>query len=239
MIDKFQSLFKFFEENTKKSYSQCLQDLFVVFFTNYIGKVGYFVEIGAADGKHFSNTFLLEALGWRGILVDPVDYDSKNIELRKSFKDKRCVYSKSGLKLKFTELIMDEMLGPGQRVSKEFSGLTSHLSDYAKTIKTKKNYDVATVSLNDLLDEYNAPNKIDYISIDTEGSEFEILSTFNFNKYDVEIFTIEHNLQSYREDIFKLLESKKYFRIPPGMFTPGFEDWYIKKDNIVLKKIGV
>ena len=100
-------------------------------------------------------------------------------------------------------------------------------------------YEVITVSLNDLLAEHKAPSKIDYISIDTEGSEFEIIKNFNFNKYDVEIFTIEHNSASYRQDIIELLESKKYFRIPPGYFTPGFEDWYIKKDNPVLKKLGV
>ena len=33
-----------------------------------------------------------------------------------------------------------------------------------------------TVSLNQLLEQYNAPNKIDYISIDTEGAEFEIIN---------------------------------------------------------------
>lgn len=239
MINKFRSLLNFFEENTHRSHSQALQDLFVIFFSNYIGKIGYFVEIGAADGKNFSNTILLETIGWQGILVDPVDYPSKNIELRKCFKDKRCVYSNSGAKLKFAELTTNEKLNTGALATKEFSGLVNHLSDYAKTFTNKKIYEVETVSLNDLLDEYIAPNKIDYISIDTEGSEFEIIKNFNFNKYDVEIFTIEHNNASYRQDIIKLLESKKYFRIPPGYFTPGFEDWYIKKDNPVLKKLGV
>ena len=87
------------------------------------------------------------------------------------------------------------------------------------------------------ISEVQQSNKI-VLKIDTEGSEFEIIKNFNFNKYDVEIFTIEHNSASYREDIIKLLESKKYYRIPSGHFTPGFEDWYIKKDNPVLKKLG-
>jgi len=237
MINKFKSLIKFFEENSHRSHSQALQDLFVIFFLNYVGKAGYFVEIGAADGKHFSNTLLLEKIGWKGILVDPVDYSGSDL-IRNSIKDKRCVYSESGLKLKFKEQTKFE-LDPEGPQTKEFSGLYNHLSDYAKNLISGLTYEVETVSLNDLLEGHGAPTKIDYISIDTEGSEFEIIKNFNFSKYNVEIFTIEHNTASYREDIIKLLESKKYFRIPPGYFTPGFEDWYMKKDNPVLKKLGV
>lgn len=238
MINKFKSLTKFFEENSHRSHSQGLQDLFVIFFLNYVGKVGYFVEIGAADGKHFSNTLLLERIGWKGILVDPVDYGSSDL-IRNSIKDKRCVYSESGLKLKFKEQEKIVTTDPNGPQSKEFSGLYNHLSDYAKNLTSGLTYEVETVSLNDLLEEHGAPTNIDYISIDTEGSEFEIIKNFNFDKYDVEIFTIEHNSASYRQDIIKLLESRKYYRIPPGHFSPGFEDWYIKKDNPVLKKLGV
>ena len=238
-IEKFDKIFDFFNLNESRSFSQGLQDLFVIFFTNYIGKVGYFVEIGAADGKHFSNTLLLERIGWKGILVDPVDYGSSDL-IRNSIKDKRCVYSESGLKLKFKEQSKFETpLDPKGPQIKEFSGLYNHLSDYAKNLTSGLTYEVETVSLNDLLEGHGAPTKIDYISIDTEGSEFEIIKNFNFSKYNVEIFTIEHNAASYREDIIKLLESKKYYRIPPGHFSPGFEDWYIKKDNPVLKKLGV
>jgi FkbM family methyltransferase len=203
-----------------------------------LGKIGYFVDIGAADGKHFSNTFILESIGWKGILVEPINYDNESMLKRNSIKDKRCVYSESGLKLKFKEQSKLEVGTDGPQ-SKEFSGLWDHLSDYAKNLTEGHVYEVTTVSLNDLLDQYVAPNKIDYISIDTEGSEFEILRTFNFTKYDVEIFTIEHNSNVYREDVIKLLESKNYFRIPSGHFTPGFEDWFIKKNNLVLKKLGI
>ena len=238
MINKFKSLTKFLDENSHRSHSQGLQDLFVIFFLNYYGKVGYFVEIGAADGKHFSNTLLLERIGWKGILVDPVDYGSSDL-IRNSIKDKRCVYSESGLKLKFKEQEKIVTTDPNGPQSKEFSGLYNHLSDYAKNLTSGLTYEVETVSLNDLLEEHGAPTNIDYISIDTEGSEFEIIKNFNFDKYDVEIFTIEHNSASYRQDIIKLLESRKYYRIPPGHFSPGFEDWYIKKDNPVLKKLGV
>jgi FkbM family methyltransferase len=237
-VEKFKNLINFINNNHQRSQSQCCQDLFVIFFTNYFGKIGYFVDIGAADGKHFSNTFVLESIGWKGILVEPINYDNESTFKRNSIKDKRCVYSESGLKLKFKEQSKIEAPSSKDPQAKEFSGLWDHLSDYAKNLTKGHVYEVTTVSLNDLLEQYAAPNKIDYISIDTEGSEFEILRTFDFTKYDVQIFTIEHNSASYREDIIKLLESKKYYRIPSGHFTPGFEDWYIKKDNPVLKKLG-
>lgn len=48
--------------------------------------------------------------------------------------------------------------------------------------KKGKNYHVETVSLLDLLNEHNAPYEIDYLSIDTEGSEFDILKAFDFKK---------------------------------------------------------
>ena len=237
-IEKFKNFKDFLDENHQRSQAQGGQDLFVIFFTNYFGKIGYFVDIGAADGKHFSNTFILESIGWKGILVEPINYDNESMLKRNSIKDKRCVYSESGLKLKFKEQSKLEGVADGMQ-SKEFSGLWDHLSDYAKNLTEGHVYEVTTVSLNDLLDQYAAPNKIDYISIDTEGSEFEILRTFDFTKYDVEIFTIEHNGNVYREDVIKLLESKNYFRIPSGHFNPGFEDWFIKKNNPVLKKLGI
>ena len=86
----------------------------------------------------------------------------------------------------------------------------------------------------------NAPNKIDYISIDTEGSEFAIITNFDFNKYDVEIFTIEHNGANFRKDVIKLLNNKQYFRLPnknQGGFVPNYDDWFIKNNNPILKKL--
>ena len=56
-----------------------------------------------------------------------------------------------------------------------------------------------TISLNSLLLKHEAPETIDYISLDTEGSEFRILSTFDFNRWDVRFFSIEHN-KAHRED---------------------------------------
>jgi hypothetical protein len=85
-----------------------------------------------------------------------------------------------------------------------------------------------------LLEEYKAPNKINYISVDTEGSEYKILKNFNFKKYEVEVFTIEHNfIESKRNNIFELMSANNYVRAFQKISQ--WDDWYIKKDNTILK----
>jgi len=91
--------------------------------------------------------------------------------------------------------------------------------------KNGRKYEVKTISLNDLLKKYSAPNLIDYLSIDTEGSEFEILNAFDFDTYSIKIITCEHNYSDNREKIFKLLTSKGYER--KYVEVSDFEDWYV------------
>jgi hypothetical protein len=88
-----------------------------------------------------------------------------------------------------------------------------------------KKYEVRTISLNDLLQKHNAPAEIDYLSIDTEGSEFEILNAFDFSKHRVKVITCEHNYTEMREKIFKLLTENGYSRI--YVEFSGFDDWYV------------
>ena len=54
--------------------------------------------------------------------------------------------------------------------------------------------------------------EIDYLSIDTEGSEYEILAAFPFEDWDIRLITVEHNFTPMREDIRTLLERHGYVR---------------------------
>ena len=80
-----------------------------------------------------------------------------------------------------------------------------------------------SISLDDFLEQHNAPRKIDYISIDTEGSEYEILKDFPFDKWDVHLMTIEHNHTKRRQDIRALMKLHNY-----NCTEMDFDDWYEK-----------
>jgi hypothetical protein len=68
---------------------------------------------------------------------------------------------------------------------------------------------IKSISLNNLIKKYQLGKNIDYISIDTEGSELNILKNFNFKKYNVKIFTIEHNFKKkIKQNIYKILKKK-------------------------------
>ena len=84
---------------------------------------------------------------------------------------------------------------------------------------------MSTISLLDMLEKYDAPAHIDYLSIDTEGSEFEILSAFDFTRHSFSVITCEHNYTSNREKIHGLLSEHGYTRIMTDVSQ--FDDWYI------------
>lgn len=100
-----------------------------------------------------------------------------------------------------------------------------HMSKYRVIVDT---YEVRTVSLDDLFGEYSAPRKISYLSIDTEGSEYAILSTLNFKKYVFNFITVEHNFTGNENMIESFLARNGYIRILKG-FTL-FDGWYINAE---------
>lgn len=209
------------------SKSQLGQDIFVISKTNK-EKNNFFVEFGATDGITNSNTFLLEKeLNWKGILIEPAKIWHKNLfKNRKCIIDTRCIYTTSGKKMPFLVVENDGKAEPGLSTLKKYA----QNGDWASNIRKNKSSEhfVETIDLNELLDFYNAPDFIEYMSIDTEGSEFEILNNFDFSIRKIYIITVEHNFHnSQRNKIFELLTSKGYERIFENISQ--FDDWYILK----------
>jgi len=206
-----------FIDNLDQSKAQLRQDLFVLSELEF-KKNGYFVEFGATNGFDISNSYLLETkFNWKGIVAEPAK--KWHHELKKNRKvniDTNCLWSETGNELTFNEVDDAEL-----STIDKFSS-----SDKHENLRKKgKQYKVKTISLNDLLNKYNAPKLIDYLSIDTEGSELEILKNFDFNSFKFRVITCEHNLNKNREKIYKLLTENGYKR----KFTEisKFEDWYV------------
>ena len=202
-----------------KSKSQMYQDLIVLLETGF-KKSGYFVEFGATDGVTLSNTFLLEKnYGWTGILAEPgktwIEDLRKNRDCGIS---DYCVWSSSG-----EQLMFNDTLSPELSTLDQFSSY-----DALRTARTYgRKYTVNTVSLEDLLLKFDAPLYIDVLSIDTEGSEFAILSSFNFDKYEFGLIMCEHNFSPQREQIYDLLISKGYERFFQEISQQ--DDWYVRR----------
>ena len=202
------------------SKAQIGQDIFVI--SVLMGKRhGFFVEFGATDGVSLSNTYMLEkSFGWDGILVEPGKNWKNNLVLNRTAKlDFRAVSSRSGEYFEFLE-----------SNTPEFSTIKGYENNGGHPRVIKEQYKVESVSLTDLLDNYNAPKIIDFISIDTEGTEFSILESFNFNKYKFAIIVCEHNYSSNRQKVFDLLSERGYRRIW-SEFTQ-FDDWFILPELI-------
>ncbi len=197
--------------------AQLNQDLFVLLSLGF-PKSGFFVEFGGTDGRTMSNTYLLEkSFGWRGIIAEPaVIWHKQLIQNRKCIVEKRAVWGVSGQELLFN-----------QTTSADLSTIDSFTdSDYhSPSRENGLRYKVQTVSLYDLLEQNNAPQVIDYLSIDTEGSEYEILKNFDFESYSFRVITVEHNHTDNRELIKVLLTSNGYMRVHEAV--SGFDDWYI------------
>jgi len=213
-----QTLLELNRELLEHSKSHLRQDIFVLHELQF-KRNGYFVEFGAANGVRSSNTYLLEKqFGWTGILSEPARVFHEHLrENRRAQIDTRCVWKESGTKMEFLECSQPELSTIG------------HFADADLHVEARqdgKTYLVESVSLMDLLDQHNAPLEIDYLSIDTEGTELEILNEFDFKKYQIQIITCEHNYSSRRDQLVNLFTKHGYERKFQNISR--FDDWYVR-----------
>jgi len=194
------------------------QDLWVLHETGR-KRGGFFVEFGAMDGISGSNTLLLEReFGWSGILAEPNPVWHADLgRYRTARIDHRCVFKASGDRVAFAATKYG-----GLATIAEFVASDGH----AQSRVEHEILHIDTVSLNDLLADHGAPRTIDYVSIDTEGSELAILEAFDFGRWDVRLFSIEHNLTTREQDIDRLMHSRGYERRFPGYAV--IDSWYRK-----------
>jgi len=216
-----QEFLKFAKKYVDSSYSQNIQDLWGLWENRGKLEGGYFVEFGALGGINVSNSYLMECMGWQGIVAEPHPmYKSKIEENRACNKSYDAVYSESGM-----ELVFKIFRGsPARSTLKEFE----REDDKFENKLNFKEVIVKTISLNDLLDQNNAPDIIDYISIDTEGSEFEILKNLNFSKYKFRAICVEYGDDEIRQNLYDLLKINGYSR--KWEAVSDHDDWYTKDE---------
>lgn len=186
---------------SKLSYSQEGEDLIIKNIFKNIND-GFYIDIGAHHPYKYSNTYLLYKKGWKGVNIDP---DKKflplfnrarkrdiNLNIAVGSKDKSMDY--------FT--FKDTALNTFSRQRYKIV-IDNQQSEFTGKFRLKVH------SFEKLLLKYLKGKKINFINIDIEGLEYEILSSFNIKKYTPEIIAVE-NLGKYRNKLENLLKKEGY-----------------------------
>ena len=173
---------------------------------------GYFVDIGSGHGTIGSNSRALEQHGWSGVCIDPFPV---HMEGRTCKMFKEVVFSKPGLLLAF-------------HTAGGLGGLGDTLGRWNKTAAVAPTVNLTTVTLDDILARADAPQFIQYVSLDIEGAELEALRGFPFDRYRVGAWTIEHNREEpKRSQVVALLAQHGYRRVNEWLQ----DDFFIPVDS--------
>lgn len=194
----------------RRLYSQAGQDLWVARDVSNFKKGGFFVDIGAFDGINLSNTYWLEKhLGWRGVCVEA---DPKTFALLRENRSCECVNACVGT--------------PGHQVSfisgmGPYSGASETcLSAENQKIPEHERLILQTSSLADILKTCHAPGVIDYLSVDVEGMEEQVMSCFPFQEIRFLCATIERPNKAVRT----IMQEQGYLLV---VDHPGLDAFYI------------
>lgn len=189
---------------------------------------GFYIEAGAHDGIGDSTTYALEQIGWKGICVEPSAAFELLKRSRKCKVDNRCLWCEDGVEVPFQQLPADP----------ELSGINTCFGDHwdrdgRPHVVIKKK----AVTLTTLLKEHQSPNMIQLLSLDTEGSEYEILRVHDFEKYRLLLVTIEHNRVEAKKKKLRELMLGKGYRIEERN-TWDIEDWFIHESVTLPSSSG-
>jgi FkbM family methyltransferase len=191
---------------------------------------GVFVDVGAGDGIKFSNSAFFERFrDWKGLCIEPrISIFHELVKNRICSVENKCI-SMSGKTERFVEFTggwLPMLSGIERNFYKE------HQSKVKEGLLQKEHnhkmigWEIATIRLQDLLDKYRM-STIDYCSIDTEGSEMEVLKSINFDKSNIMVFSVENNYNN--QEIPAFMERMGYrFGHELGKANVALDQIYIK-----------
>ncbi|TSA36843.1 MAG: FkbM family methyltransferase [Verrucomicrobiaceae bacterium] len=191
----------------RKLYSQAGQDYWAIHDVFGGMRGGYFVDIGAADGKYISNTYALERrFKWSGLCVEA---DPTSFEKLKKNRSCRCV----NVCLDSEE--RDVVFTDGQGL---YGGIVDDETDNASlSIPSRR---IKTETLAAIMQRYNSPQTVHYLSVDVEGAEERVLAGFPFQTHRFLAATIERPSRALRQ----LLSGNGYLLVAE---MPDLDAFYI------------
>ena len=209
-------------------YSQDHQDEYLEMNIFKRFKNGFYVDVGAHDGVSINNTLYFEKThNWKGINIEPIKKIFYKLVINRpndiNLNYAICNYNGDTEFLcntGYTEMIsgIKENFDPRhwERLQR----------DNNQTGATTELIKVNTKKLETIFDEYNVSH-INYLSIDVEGAEFEVIKSINFDKVFIDVIGFENNYNDVSIPIVHYLESKNYVIIHQS----GLDIFMINKDS--------
>jgi FkbM family methyltransferase len=199
---------KFKRNYNAKYIAQAKQDKYVDnLFEDKKLSVGTFVEFGGLKGDEYSNTWYFEkAYNWSGIMIEA---EKKFIPHLKKVRPNCKIYNNAVCPTGVKEVIFasSKLLG--------WSGILKSYEDPRWRTQVGKTFNIKCVDLNAVLQENNF-NHVDYMTVDTEGSEIEILETFQFHRFDITYIQVERNVKTReqrekKDYLIQLMKKNGYY----------------------------
>jgi FkbM family methyltransferase len=178
---------------------------------------GYYVELGANDGRLSSNTFYYERFrNLRGVLIEPASNLYLECRKNRSAENKivcaACV--SSGYKDEFVKIIYSNSMSVTANVETDIGDGMAHAElgrQFLKPWETVFTFGAVARTLSSILLEASAPHVVDFLSLDVEGSELDVLKGVDHNAFKFRYMLVEcrdiEKLRSYLEPLgYRLLE---------------------------------
>jgi FkbM family methyltransferase len=197
----------------KRSFSVNEIDLFISNFFSEVKSSKFYIELGANDGISQSNTKYLELYdGWNGVLIEPMpNLYSKLIKNRSAsniFVNSACCsfnYFNPTMTFLYANLMSISLDGKSDILDRQLhANIGSGHLDKGESVYALQ---VPTTTLNSILLENNAPKRINFFSLDVEGSEMEVLEGIDYDEFVFDLICVE--TRSF-DQVEKFLQDKGY-----------------------------
>ena len=196
---------------------------------------GYFIDVGAFDGVTISNTYFLEQMGWHGLLIEPIrPLCHKAAAARPRSRVIQAAVSKRGSRGSATFTVTQN-----RPVLSFLKADQDHIDRCLREGATLVEIEVPVVTLDNVLrHERRNPApfggpwiprvgwRIDLVSIDTEGSELDVLDGFDLDRFKPRVLVIENDRPAGGE-IEPYLEARGYRKFHRQLIN----DFYFRADD--------
>jgi FkbM family methyltransferase len=177
--------------------------------------VGFFVDVGANAPREGSQTWPMESRGWSGVLVEP----QPDLAARLRQERRAKVYA----------VACSRPEDSGKTLTLYLAGIQSSLKAdfYAAGMQRAGTCEVPITTLDQVLEDAAAPARLDFVSIDVEGHDIEVLDGFDLARWRPRLLLIEDVVQNLTLHRYLTRRGYRWFR------RTGINSWYVPADAAV------